>query len=90
MVIKMRSVVLALGLVLVACGGDESSSNPFPSATNQGGSNNVDAGDASVAPVDSAGQSCGMKSCNSGEYCCDGKCGACAAIGTLCPAKPCP
>ena len=88
----MRTLVLGLVFVLAACGGDDSS-NPFPSATNQGGANNVDAGDASVATVDSApptAMSCGSKSCKSGEYCCDGKCGACAAIGTLCPAKPCP
>jgi hypothetical protein len=32
---------------------------------------------------------CGPKSCNAGEYCCDGTCGACAAVGTNCPADSC-
>jgi hypothetical protein len=32
---------------------------------------------------------CGTKSCRPDEYCCDGACGACAAIGTNCPADPC-
>jgi hypothetical protein len=88
----MRRVVWGLLLVLASCGGgDDSSANAFPPATNnQGGGNTVDGGDASVAPVDSAGMSCGMKSCNAGEYCCDGKCGACAKVGTLCPPTPCP
>jgi hypothetical protein len=32
---------------------------------------------------------CGTKSCNAGEYCCDGTCGACVAIGQNCPVDPC-
>ena len=89
----MRTVVCGLVLLLAAaCGGDDSSANAFPPATNQGGGSHIDAGDASVVSTgDSAGGgSCGTKSCKAGEYCCDGKCGACAPIGMSCPAKPCP
>jgi hypothetical protein len=84
----MRRVVWGLLLVLAACGGgDDSSANAFPPATNnQGGDNTVD---GSVAHVDATAPSCGAKSCKVGEFCCDGKCGACVAIGTLCPPNPC-
>jgi len=53
-----------------------------------GGSNMEDASVVEDAAEESA--SCGVRSCNQGEYCCDGTCGACAAIGTNCPADPCP
>jgi hypothetical protein len=75
--------------VLAACGGDDSSSgNAF---TNQGG-NNVEAGadDASVPQGEGGPASCGAKSCQAGEFCCDGKCGLCAKVGTLCPPTTCP
>jgi hypothetical protein len=82
----MRSVVWGFVLVLAACGGgDDSSGTPNVFV----GGNNVDAGDASVPATDGGAPSCGTKSCKAGEYCCDGKCGACAPVGMSCPAHPC-
>jgi hypothetical protein len=77
----------ALTLVLAACGSDDDKSSLFslevPPGSNNGGQ------DASGSNAD-AGIACGTRSCQMGEYCCDGKCGACAPIGMNCPATPCP
>jgi hypothetical protein len=88
----MRSLVLAFVLALAACGGDDSSSGT-PLSTNPG-DNTADGGSGGSSttppPAGDAGPvSCGTKSCNAGEYCCDGKCGLCAPIGKSCPATTC-
>jgi hypothetical protein len=47
------------------------------------------AGAEEDAGPDVENMACGAKSCNAGEYCCDGACGACTAVGTNCPLDPC-
>ena len=84
----MRVIFWAgLTLVLVACGSDDESSSLFSSPLPPGSDNGGQ--DASVSNP-SMGVACGPKSCQMGEYCCDGKCGACAKMGMNCPATPCP
>jgi hypothetical protein len=91
----MRSVIWTLAFLAMACGSKDHGATVDPTTTTgtggtegtggTGGSDEdaaSDTGDESVIP-------CGAKSCNQGEYCCDGACGACIAIGMNCPADPC-
>ena len=95
------AVVLAVG----ACGTKDQTVTTPPDMTGvggaggeggsggggDGGGGGSDMEDAGVGVEDASDKpACGVMSCMPGEYCCDGTCGACAPIGTNCPADPCP
>jgi hypothetical protein len=95
----MRSVIWTLVFLAAACSskdhaapGDLSGSTTGAGGTEgtggTGGSDEDastdDAGDESNGVV-----ACGTIDCKPGEYCCDGACGACMAIGMNCPIDPC-
>jgi hypothetical protein len=92
----MRSVIwAALVLAGVACGSkDHASPAPVDPTTGAGGSGGTEGtggtgGEGEDAAADAEIVPCGTKSCNVGEYCCDGTCGACIAVGMNCPLDPC-
>ncbi len=93
----MRNVIRVLMvLAAAACGSKNNSTALVDPATTTGaggteGTGGTGGGDEGDGSVDEPGDivPCGAKSCNAGEYCCDGSCGACVAIGSNCPANPC-
>jgi hypothetical protein len=88
----MRSVWnLAIVVALAACGSKDHTAQTVPPVdpgTDNGGLGGTD--DGGGATDDAQGIACGAISCKVGEYCCEGACGACTAIGTNCPPDPCP
>jgi hypothetical protein len=98
----MRIVIrVLLVLAAAACGSKDHGSTALVDPTGGGGDPTSGTGgtegtggtsgedDASVDEASDRAP-CGTRSCNAGEYCCEGACGACTAIGTNCPADPCP
>jgi hypothetical protein len=92
----MRSVIWTLAFLAAACGSKDHSASVDPSTTTgAGGTEGTGGGggsDEDASSDDAQGDGaipCGAKSCNAGEYCCDGACGACVAIGMNCPSDPC-
>jgi len=94
----MRTAFWA-GLIcaVAACSSKDNTSTVPPAGQGGGGggegtgtgTGGGDGDDAAAVDATDEVVACGMKSCMPGEYCCDGSCGACAAIGTNCPADPC-
>src|SRR5258706_14420094 len=100
----MRNVIRVLVvLAAVACGSKDNGStallNPSGGDTSgvggaggtegTGGTGGGDEDASADAQEESDIVPCGAKSCHAGEYCCDGTCGACVAIGLNCPVDPC-
>jgi hypothetical protein len=93
----MRNFVrVFLILAAAACGSkDHGSTSLLDPSTGAGGAGGTEGTGGSGGDEDAAVDepsdviACGAKSCNAGEYCCDGACGACVAIGSNCPADPC-
>jgi hypothetical protein len=97
----MRNVIRILAvLAAVACGSknDKSAAVVDPSTTTTGaggegggeGTGGAGGGEADASSEEASDiVPCGVKSCNAGEFCCDGACGACVAIGQNCPVDPC-
>src|SRR5439155_17251070 len=97
----MRTFIWAAVVLAAAACSNKDNAAPGPvdnstTSTGQGGMGGTegtggeagtggDTGDAS----DEGAVPCGAKSCNAGEYCCDGACGACVAVGMNCPVNPC-
>jgi hypothetical protein len=81
----------ALVWLVVACGTkDNAATPPPPMDMGQAGSGGSDGTGTEDAAADTGGiVPCGTISCGAGEYCCDGTCGACMAVGMNCPADPC-
>jgi hypothetical protein len=80
----------ALVCLVVACSGsnDNTALPPAPIDMGQGGTGGSDGTDTD-ASADTGLVPCGAMSCGAGEYCCDGTCGACIAVGLNCPLDPC-
>jgi hypothetical protein len=99
-VIAMRTLSLALLVwMTVACSSNDDSVAPPPMDNGQAGANGSggdgggggsDGTETQDAAPDVEIVACGATSCNAGEYCCDGTCGACIAVGMNCPPDPCP
>src|SRR5690242_16957821 len=96
----MRNVIRVLAVfALLACGSKNNSTaavDPSTTTTGAGGEGGGEGtGGAGGGEADASSEeasdivACGTKSCNAGEYCCDGACGACVAIGQNCPVDPC-
>src|SRR4051794_15543361 len=97
----MRNVMgVLMVLAAAACGSKDNTSMVDPSssvASGVGGAGGTEGTggtgggdeDASADVQDESIVPCGAKSCNRGEYCCDGTWGACSAVGSSCPANPC-
>ena len=97
----MRNVIRVFAVfALLACGSKNNSTavvDPSTTTTGAGGegggegTGGAGGGDEADASSEEASGivACGAKSCNAGEYCCDGACGACVAIGQNCPVDPC-
>jgi hypothetical protein len=92
--------------MLVACSSTENAAVPPEALPDSGGQSGAagSGGSDGITPEDDAsadveqeaeeeaatGVACGSISCNVGEYCCDGTCGACLPIGVNCPPVSCP
>ena len=98
----MRNVIRVLViLATTACGSKQNASTALvdPSTSDTSGAGGAGGsegtggtgGDEADASSDEASDivPCGAMSCKAGEYCCDGTCGACVAIGSNCPIDPC-